>query len=96
MRPIDADLLLFNLADTMAASPTGYIHGDEVANMIHYVPTVEPERKTGRWEEVKNSDGASHDYRCSSCHRYRFHNGEMRSKYKYCPNCGAKMEGGQE
>lgn len=51
----------------------------------------QPERKTGKWEEVKNADGASHDYRCSVCHRYRFHNGEMRSKYKYCPNCGCRM-----
>lgn len=48
-------------------------------------------RKAGKWEEVKNADGASHDYRCSVCHRYRFHNGEMRSKYKYCPNCGCRM-----
>jgi NADH pyrophosphatase NudC (nudix superfamily) len=48
-------------------------------------------RKTGKWEPIVVFDGYV-DFRCSACHRYRFHNGEMRKKYKYCPNCGTKME----
>ncbi len=51
---------------------------------------------TARWECVKSTDMVSIDFRCSACHRYRFHNGAMRKKYKYCPACGAKMIEPQE
>ena len=34
MRLIDADALFVNLDGMMAVSPTGYIHGDTVADMI--------------------------------------------------------------
>ncbi len=40
----------------------------------------------GVWERVPGREGA-YDFRCSVCHRFRFHNGELR-KYKFCPNCG--------
>ena len=39
-RLIDADVLAFNLDGTMAVSPTGYIHGDTVADMIGDAPTI--------------------------------------------------------
>ncbi len=48
------------------------------------------QQNDGSWEPVKSADG-SIDFRCTSCHRYRFHNGEMRNVYKFCPNCGARM-----
>ena len=47
------------------------------------------EVKHGEWERIESD--TSVDFRCSVCHRYRFHNGEMLRKYKFCPNCGAKM-----
>lgn len=83
MRLIDADLLLFNLAGTMEASPTGYIHGNTVADMIHDVPTAEPERKTGKWIPYL---GFSCPWECSECSTFQ---GDVSW---YCPNCGAKME----
>ena len=43
MRAIDADVLLYNLEGTMAVSPTGYIHGDTIVDMIGDAPTIEPE-----------------------------------------------------
>ena len=43
MRLIDADALLYNLEGTMAVSPTGYIHGDTIVDMIGDAPTIEPE-----------------------------------------------------
>lgn len=43
----------------------------------------------GEWERVPNND-YGFDFRCSACHKFRFHNGELR-RYKYCPMCGAKM-----
>ncbi|MBQ6059434.1 MAG: hypothetical protein IJL39_05205 [Clostridia bacterium] len=56
---------------------------------VEVVPVVH-----GFWENVRNGNGGI-DFRCSACRRYRFHNGEMREKYKYCPNCGAKMDLGR-
>lgn len=41
MRLIDADELFVNLDGMMAVSPTGYIHGDTVADMIKDAPTVD-------------------------------------------------------
>ena len=41
MRLIDADALFENLDDMMAVSPTGYIHGETVADMINDAPTVD-------------------------------------------------------
>lgn len=41
-RLIDADALLISLNGMMAISPTGYIHGETVADMINDAPTVEP------------------------------------------------------
>lgn len=52
-----------------------------------------PERKRGTWEVIKT--GAVIDFRCSACHRFRFHNGELR-RYNYCPICGAYMREGIE
>ena len=41
VRMIDADALFINLDGMMAVSPTGYIHGDTVADMISDAPTVD-------------------------------------------------------
>ena len=41
MRLIDADALLINLDGMMEVSPTGYIHGETVADMISDAPTVD-------------------------------------------------------
>lgn len=79
-----------------------------IEKAVNDAPTVSPdmaqvlayecgkaERKRGRWEQVANDDNGI-DFRCSACHRYRFHNGEMIKKYKFCPNCGADMRKGEE
>lgn len=41
MRLIDGDALFINLDGMMAVSPTGYIHGDTVADMISDAPTID-------------------------------------------------------
>ena len=41
LKLIDADALFINLDGMMAVSPTGYIHGDTVADMISDAPTVD-------------------------------------------------------
>ncbi len=89
MRAIDGDALIGELHTQF------FYDGRDrtrVYAKVQEQPTIKPERKPGKWEPVVVFDGYV-DFRCSACHRYRFHNGEMRKKYKYCPNCGAKMEG---
>ena len=57
MRMIDADELFINLDGIMAVSPTGYIHGDTVADMISDAPTVDaiPVVWIKEWvEEIKD------------------------------------------
>lgn len=48
------------------------------------------ESKPGRWEQIRTEGRV--DFRCSSCRRFKFHNGQMRQKYKYCPGCWVRME----
>lgn len=91
MRLIDADALFENLDGMMAVSPTGYIHGDTVADMISDAPTVDavPVRH-GKWiHEVRYTIDSLHSYqqyRCSECGMTYITN------TKYCPNCGARMD----
>ena len=50
------------------------------------------EVKHGRWKEVHRTPFGSSCYQCSVCEGYMpYYNG-----YKYCPNCGAKMDGGND
>ena len=46
-----------------------------------------PERNVGKWEKYGEDMQV-----CSACHKYWIWAGEMYD-FKYCPNCGAKMEG---
>ncbi len=64
-------------------------------NAINEMPTVEPERKTGTWQRKYSRPGVYADlcWHCSIC------GGKFSDTYanmwKYCPDCGAKMEGEQ-
>lgn len=57
MRLIDADALFINLDGMMAVSPTGYIHGDTVADMISDAPTVEAIPVEFIKSEIKENKG---------------------------------------
>ena len=75
--------------DALGERPMVYMDSDyEIAQRNQYdmdklaietVPSVRPERKPGKWEPIVIFDGYV-DFCCSACHRYRFHNGEMRKK----------------
>jgi hypothetical protein len=49
-------------------------------------PSVTPQQRTGRWER---SNGY-YKWMCSNCRNYQ------KSRYHYCPSCGAKMVEPQE
>lgn len=84
----------------------------EFAQMIDATPTADvAEVKQGHWEwhtalYVNPIDGMDEDfaYRCSECHVWAgaydvdddIFEEPPTNKLHYCPNCGAKMDGGEE
>ena len=59
-----------------------------IAEMVRNAPTIEPERKTGRWidETFKPWGLVHHPYKCDQCGEH------SEADSNYCPNCGARME----
>ena len=94
MRLIDADALIKAIADF----PYGY--RGMIKNVIAEQPTVEPERKKGKWIPHPNKEFREWDV-CTACgtgckrREYgKNPNGtEYVTQYNYpfCPNCGADM-----
>ena len=65
------------------------------AAMIDSVPAAEVvEVRHGRWIP-KNSDGSWRVDTCSVCGKDT-HYVRYAPAYDYCPNCGAKLDGGQD
>ena len=59
---------------------------------IKRLPSVEPERKQGKWHLL--DECSNEGWYCDQCHKKMFKvdfSNTMR-KYKFYPNCGAKME----
>ena len=55
------------------------------------IPSVEPERKLGKWIENKKTPGYT-KWNCSECGLLV--RNTQKPWYEYCPKCGADMEGG--
>lgn len=95
MRLIDADALIANhFSDTHRIALS---HANKVwmRKIINDAPTIE-ERKTGKWihdEDEYCIDG----YHCNECGffvpwDYIHKSINYIEDYRYCPNCGVKME----
>lgn len=88
MRLIDGDALI----DTIEQMMKHQIDADDICEMIQNFPTIEPERKKGKWiEEDDGWDGVF--WRCSECNEpfYLVEGTPVDNEYHYCPNCGADM-----
>lgn len=55
-------------------------------------PTIEPEHKTGRWLYWHRTNERYVSVCCSKCSWLWSGTQEEIDTFKYCPNCGAKME----
>jgi hypothetical protein len=64
-----------------------------IATNIYDLPPVNPQPKSGHWIGI--DEEPHEDYECDKCgyvvSTYAA-NIEPHTEYKYCPNCGAKME----
>lgn len=71
----------------------------KVLDVIKAVPSVQPDRKTGRWKIIMARHKYNGEYRemrqCSECHAAYFHYANQEDIEdeipNYCPNCGADM-----
>ena len=97
MRTIDADAIPYTMIyreNWMRG--TG---GEEQAawkSAIDAMPTIEPERKKGKWIECEHEKWVVgvHALRCSECNGgYHLNNEVKLYHWNYCPNCGADLRG---
>ena len=88
MRLIDADALGIGPCKPELFDKPGYGDGwNSAIRIIQSAETVDPV-KHGGWKEITYHNGCTPDYDCvcSICEK------SGAPYYKYCPNCGAKMD----
>ncbi len=92
MRLIDGDALILHLTICQQnVMPTSKFYAiDDVIHYVKTMPTIEPERKTGKWESYIISMFDGEGCRCSEC------GFEGVPYWDFCPNCGADMRGEQD
>lgn len=86
-----------DILDYIAKLLSGYLYEEErerLENFTAYIaelPSVTPRQKMGRWIQ-KEEEGEAEPFiiwECSECHCV---DEDGKPSYKYCPQCGAKME----
>lgn len=102
MRPIDADALKQTISKYEFTAPNKtYQHGGEcvlnfyMPKIIDDAPTIEAEPvRHGEWTEKKSGKGVfDYYFICSECHKNTPDKAFLIAP-DFCPNCGAKMDGG--
>lgn len=65
--------------------------GDDLVEAADVAPVVH-----ARWIYVEETLATSSGWCCSACRRPRWLSPDVPEVFKYCPNCGAKMDGGAD
>ena len=78
--------------------PAAYCAGwNGLLGLIEKAPTVDAVPVVhARWIYVEETLATSSGWCCSACRRPRWLSPDVPEVFKYCPNCGAKMDGGEE
>lgn len=89
MRPIDADALLEKMQRT--SRYFSVVYDVDAMPTLDVAPVVH-----GRW--VLLDECYNEGVYCSACHKkvYKKCYANQKIKSKFCPHCGAKMDGGAE
>jgi hypothetical protein len=95
-RLIDADAF----CDWLKEYGQEYIHGKKKISLMYIwkhiqdMPTIEPERKKGKWIVTSEFEDCRYA-KCNQCKvkQLFYYN---KSLTNFCPNCGADMRGEQE
>lgn len=108
MRLIDRDRLIDILTDADATGFAGNCEGCTdidclnciIDDVIETAPTIEAEPvRHGKWilsEEKIDAFTKILTLKCSECGYWRRRSHGLFDRTNYCPNCGAKMDGGDE
>ena len=96
MRLIDADALINDRENFIVIGA-----GDNICidiSDIAKAPTIEAEPvKHGRWIEPSRLYYGAKQYECSLCYSDTFwKKHSITEKYPHCPNCGCRMDGGDD
>lgn len=87
--------------DHLATLPDGdfVVRLSEVEDAIINGLPAQPQMIRGRWEDAHRY-GWSGTYwfiKCNNCgYERRDDNHDLDAEYKFCPNCGARMDGGEQ
>lgn len=97
MRLIDADTLKPKLKAIIEAETQVYGRGSwgfavRCMEVVEDAPTIEPERKTGRWINAYPDIEPNPMFMYGICSECGFDQ-SISDKLNYCPNCGADMRG---
>ena len=100
VRPIDANALLKKCieGDGDNKFTEGYNFAvQEISAYIALAPTIEPEVRHGRWIFKKGDNKSTVDgWMCTSCKSGFNTKVPYFEVFKYCPMCGARMDGGAD
>lgn len=88
-RLIDADALIHELKNSHYPGEPDVNAGIGIAiGKVWDAPTIEPERKKGKWILVTDNNGQH--FICDHCGEWRY-----RQNQKFCGECGADMREGE-
>ena len=92
MRLIDADALL----EDVRKNSVSYFAEDFAHEWVDKQPTIEPERKKGKWERHYSRPNVYADlcWHCSCC-GYKSADG-WANRWNFCPACGADLREDEE
>lgn len=91
LRKIEFELCGGNLPEKYKAFVRRVLNDRNLIPAADVAPVVH-----ARWIYVEETLATSSGWCCSACRRPRWLSPDVPEVFKYCPNCGAKMDGGAD